>query len=72
FQSTPAIAGGRIASHPKPCGQTIFSCVFANPAITTCVCKKLNSKNIERLYKAMGCEAREPLNEKAITCGSRR
>ena len=40
FQSAPAIAGGRSASRPRPCCQTIFSCIPANLAMATCVCKK--------------------------------
>ena len=44
FQSAPAIAGGRIASYPKPCRHSIFSCFSANLAIKIWVCKTAHSK----------------------------
>jgi hypothetical protein len=39
--------------------------------MATCVCKKNKLKKIQKPIKTMGCEAREPLGEKAVTWGSR-
>lgn len=72
FQSTPAIAGGRTASCPRPCRHSVFPSISANLTMTTCVCKKSNLEKIKKPFKTVGCKAREPLSKKAITWGSRR
>ncbi len=72
FQSTPAIAGGRIPSHVTPCQAMVFSCACANLAMPSCVCMKNHRQTIKNRIKTKCCEVREPPGEKLFTGGSRR
>ena len=71
FQSTPAIAGGRIASHVTPCPLTIFSCTCANITCGVVFLQKITMRIQKNLFRTRACESREPARESSITRGSR-
>lgn len=72
FQSTPAIADGRIPAHVTLCQAMVFSGACANLAMPSCVCMKNHRQTIKNRIKTRCCEGREPPGEKPFTGGSRR
>jgi hypothetical protein len=71
FQSTPAIAGGRIPFVSKALSAFDSFVHFREPSNEDVRLQIRSLQKIKRPFKTMGCEVREPLGKKAITWGSR-